>query len=392
MFVNCGAAELHVVVEGPESSALPVLLLHSLGTDLRVWDEQAASLSRRYRVIRPDLRGHGLSTVTPGPGSMAGFAGDLVALLDALGLDRVHVAGLSIGGRIAMELAALAPARVASLMLCDTALEFPPFDLWSQRAATVRAEGMAAIADAVMARWVVDHDLASSKALRRMLLSTEPEGYAAAAEALHVARGDSLAGRIACPATVIVGERDQASPVSAAEAIRDAIPGASLVVIPGVAHIPTFEAAEAVTAALSDHLRTQEALAAEAVAEDPYAAGLAVRKAVLGEAHVARASAGITPLDAPFQEYITRNVWGGIWTRPGLPRRTRSLLTLAITAALAREGEFVLHVKATRNTGVTPEEIAEVLLQVGAYAGVPTANHALKLAKETLREMEAASA
>jgi 3-oxoadipate enol-lactonase/4-carboxymuconolactone decarboxylase len=182
---------------------------------------------------------------------------------------------------------------------------------------------------------------------------------------------------------VLVGELDQASPVSAAEAIRDAIPGSSLAVLPGVSHIPTFEAAEAVTAALLAHL-------SPAPAGDTHAAGMAVRKAVLGEAHVARAQANVTALDAPFQDYITRNVWGQIWTRPGLPRHTRSLLTLAVTAALAREGEFALHVRATRNTGVTPEEIAEVLLQVGAYAGVPAANHALKIAKDILAQMEEA--
>ena len=113
---------------------------------------------------------------------------------------------------------------------------------------------------------------------------------------------------------------------------------------------------------------------------------MAVRKSVLGEAHVARAEAAKGPLDVAFQEWITRNVWGGIWTRPGLPRHTRSLLTLAMMAALGRHEEFVLHVRATRNTGVTPEEIAEVLLQVGAYAGVPAANSALKIAKRILAE------
>uniref|UniRef100_UPI00384AF286 4-carboxymuconolactone decarboxylase n=1 Tax=Falsiroseomonas ponticola TaxID=2786951 RepID=UPI00384AF286 len=117
-----------------------------------------------------------------------------------------------------------------------------------------------------------------------------------------------------------------------------------------------------------------------------YDAGLAIRKSVLGEAHVARASANITPLDAAFQEWITANVWGGVWTRPGLPRHTRSLLCLGMMAALGRHEEFELHVRATRNTGVTPEEIGEVLLQVGAYAGVPTANSAFKIAKNVLKE------
>ena len=238
-------------------------------------------------------------------------------------------------------------------------------------------------ADAVLARWVCDASLPSSRGLLRMLLTTPPAGYASAAAALRDVRAAPLAGRIACPASVIVGERDPATPPAWSEALRDAIPGATLTVIPDAAHIPTYEAAEAVTAALSAHMARVLAPPADA-----FAAGMAVRKAVLGEAHVARAEAAKGPLDAAFQEWITRNVWGGIWTRPGLPRHTRSLLTLAMMAALGRHEEFVLHLRATRNTGVTPEEIAEVLLQVGAYAGVPAANHALKLAKQTLKEME----
>ena len=163
------------------------------------------------------------------------------------------------------------------------------------------------------------------------------------------------------------------------EALREMIPGAQLVVIRDGAHIPNFEQAEATTDAILGHL--------SAFAPQPgHTGGLAIRKQVLGEAHVARAQANATPLDAAFQDWITANVWGGVWTRPGLTRHQRSLLTLAMMAALGRHEEFELHVRATRNTGVTPEEIAEVLLQVGAYAGVPAANSALKIAKRILSE------
>ncbi|WP_338662494.1 4-carboxymuconolactone decarboxylase [Pararoseomonas sp. SCSIO 73927] len=384
MFIALRGMTVHVRVEGPPG-APSLLMLHSLGTALAVWDPQAEAMARTHRVIRFDLRGHGLtsndSAAEPARGSMAALAEDAFAVLDALGVGATHVAGISIGGRIAMEMAASRPDRILSLFLLDTALEFAPASNWEARIEAVRAGGVASVAEGVMARWVVDPALPSSRALRSMLLATPAEGYIGAAEALRDARAQPLLGRLSGPATVVVGELDQATPISAAEAIRDAIPGSDLIVLPGQAHIPTFEAAEAVTAALRTHL-------SPAPAGDALAAGLAVRKAVLGEAHVARSQAAATPLDAPFQDYITRNVWGQIWTRPGLPRHTRSLLTLAVTAALAREGEFGLHVRATRNTGVTPEEIAEVLLQVGAYAGVPVANHALKIAKEILAEME----
>jgi len=383
MFIALGDLSVHVQVQGPPG-APALLMLHSLGTNGHVWDPQAEALARTHRVIRPDLRGHGLTGLVPGEATMAALAAEAFAVLDALGVESADVAGVSIGGRIAMEMSATNPGRVRSLFLLDTAMEFPPPANWSARIEAVGAGGMASVADAVMARWVADPALPSSRGLRAMLLATPPEGYAALCAALRDARAAPLAGRMGGPATVVVGELDVSSPVAAAEAIRDAIPGAALVILPGVSHIPNFEAAEAVTAALQAHLAPQPA-------GDALAAGMAVRKAVLGEAHVARAQAGITPMDAPFQDYITRNVWGQIWTRPGLPRHTRSLLTLAVTAALAREGEFGLHVRATKNTGVTPEEIAEVLLQVGAYAGVPVANHALKIAKEVLAQMENAT-
>lgn len=381
MFIQAGDLLVHASVEGP-AHAPPVLLLHSIGTSHHVWDPQAAALAQRYRVIRMDLRGHGFSGVTPQPYSMEMLARDGLALLDALGIDQAHVAGLSIGGRIAMQMAVIAPERVSSLLLLDTALEFPPADLWQQRVDAVLANGTVALVEAVMPRWVLDPSRPDSQGLRRMLLSTDREGYAGCAAALRDARAADVAGKIPVPTTVVVGDRDIPSPPEAAQAIVDAIPGSRLVVMPDAAHIPTLERAGPVTEAMLAHLDAQVGMG-----RSGQEAGLAVRKSVLGEAHVARAQSLTTALDAPFQDWITSNVWGGIWTRPGLSRHTRSLLTLAMMAALGRQEEFELHVKATRNTGVTPEELAEVLLQVGAYAGVPAANSALKIAKATLTRM-----
>ncbi|WP_431283910.1 4-carboxymuconolactone decarboxylase [Humitalea sp. 24SJ18S-53] len=378
MFLPLPGFLAHVVIEGPPE-APPVLLLHSIGTTLHVWDPQVAALATRYRLIRPDLRGHGLSGIVAGDHSMSQLAADQVALLEALGLEAAHVVGLSIGGRIAQTLAAEHPGRVASLLLLDTAMEFPPFDLWQGRIDAVRTTGTQAIVDAVMPRWVVDPTADSSQGLKQMLLATSGEGYAGAAAALRDARAEHVAGRITVPTTIVVGSLDPASPPEAAQAMAATIPGAVVRVIEGASHIPTLEFAEPTTAAIAAHLDAQWVPPADA-----HAAGMAVRRAVLGAAHVARAQAAATPLDAAFQDWITRNVWGGVWTRPGLNRRTRSLLTLAMMAALGRHEEFALHVRATRNTGVTPEEIAEVLLGVGAYAGVPAANHALKIAKEVL--------
>ena len=124
------------------------------------------------------------------------------------------------------------------------------------------------------------------------------------------------------------------------------------------------------------------------MSEDRFDKGMAVRRSVLGDAHVDRAEANKTPFDEDFQRYITENAWGFVWTRPGLDKPTRSLLTLALLAAHGHWEEFAMHIRATRNTGATPEDIKEMLFHVAVYAGVPAANRGFAIAKEAYREME----
>jgi 4-carboxymuconolactone decarboxylase len=122
------------------------------------------------------------------------------------------------------------------------------------------------------------------------------------------------------------------------------------------------------------------------MSDETFTRGLAIRKEVLGEAHVARAEAAITPLDADFQRFITEVAWGTVWARPGLDRRTRHLLTLAMLAALDKHEELAMHIAATVRTGVSIDELKEVFLQVAIYAGVPSANSAFAVAKRVLGE------
>jgi len=124
------------------------------------------------------------------------------------------------------------------------------------------------------------------------------------------------------------------------------------------------------------------------MSESPFERGLAVRRAVLGDAHVDASTENATDFTRDFQHYLTENVWGDIWTRPGLERKTRSMLVIAITAALGRLEELELHLRASRNTGVTRDEVKELLLQVGAYAGVPAANTAFKIAAKVYRQID----
>ena len=118
--------------------------------------------------------------------------------------------------------------------------------------------------------------------------------------------------------------------------------------------------------------------------DERYRAGMRVRREVLGDEHVDRAIAATTDLTAPFQDFITRGVWGDVWTRDGLDRRTRSAITLAVLTALGRENEIAMHVRAARTNGLTPEEISEVLLHTAVYAGVPAANAAFAIAQKVL--------
>ena len=123
------------------------------------------------------------------------------------------------------------------------------------------------------------------------------------------------------------------------------------------------------------------------MSEQKFEQGMKIRREVLGDAHVDRAEANKTEFDADFQRFITETAWGAVWSRPGLDRHTRHLLTIGLLAALGREHELAMHLRATQNTGVTPDEVKEVLLQVAAYAGVPAANSAIAIAKQVFSEL-----
>src|SRR5215218_569927 len=144
--------ELNYLIEGPEDA--PVLVLaNSLGTALGMWDDQAPALRERFRLLRYDHRGHGGSSVPPGPYEIEDLGRDVLALLDRLEVERVSFCGHSIGGMVGMWLASEAPERIERLVLCCTSAKFTPPEMWEERARTVRADGVGAIADAVVERW-----------------------------------------------------------------------------------------------------------------------------------------------------------------------------------------------------------------------------------------------
>jgi 3-oxoadipate enol-lactonase len=249
--------KLHRAVDGPEG-AQPLILSSSLGTTVEMWEPQVATLAERFRVVRYDRRGHGRSLVAEGPTTIDDLGGDLVELLDELGLERVSFCGLSLGGVEGMWLAVNAPARIERLALCCTASSFAPRQGWVDRAAAVRADGMGAIADAVLGRWFRPsfHDTHPEVVarFRAMLVSTPPDGYAACCEALADADLTSRLGEITSPTLVVTGSDDPVVTPAAGEALAAAIPAAVHTVVEGAAHIANVEQPNAFITALLRHL------------------------------------------------------------------------------------------------------------------------------------------
>ena len=378
--------QLHHEQIGPADA--PVLLMGgSLGTNLAMWDPQLPALTGR-RVIRFDHRGHGRSPAPPGPYSIADLGADVLALMDRLGIDRADYCGLSIGGMTGQWLAINAPERIARLVLICTSPDTLNRDAFRDRARTVREAGSTeVVADAVVANWFTEPYAAAHPDViarhRRMIVDTPVEGYAACCEA--VGGHDVRAGlsQITAPTLVIAGAQDRAIPPSQGEAIAAGVPGSRLQILDPAAHIASVERADAVNALIAQHLGG----AAGQDGSDPiHEAGMEVRRAVLGDAHVDQAIERTTEFTAPFQDFITRYAWGSVWTRPGLERQTRSAVTLAVLTALGRENEIAMHVRGALRNGMTPAEIGEVLLHTAIYAGVPAANAAYAIAQRTIAQ------
>jgi 3-oxoadipate enol-lactonase len=251
------AVDVHHELSGPAGGP-PVVLSSSLGTNLEMWDAQVGPLSGRHRVVRYDMRGHGRSPVPPGPYAIDDMGGDALALLDRLGLERVSWVGVSMGGMIGMWLAINAPERIDRLVLCCTSARMDPAG-WADRIAAIRAGGgVAAIADAVIARWLTQEwreaHPAQTAALRDALAAQPIDGYVACCEA--IAAMDLRPGlpSIAADTLVIAGRHDVATPPEEhSRPIADAIPAARYRVVEG-AHLAPIDAADAVTQLIIEHL------------------------------------------------------------------------------------------------------------------------------------------
>jgi 3-oxoadipate enol-lactonase/4-carboxymuconolactone decarboxylase len=376
-FARRGGLRIYWKLEGAADRPA-LVLLNSIGTDMGVWDRALPHLLRSFRVLRIDTRGHGASDAPDEDYSLSELAADVLAVMDAAEIQRAAVAGVSLGGMMAMELALAAPERVAALVLICTSAEMDKA-AWAERVARVRSVGTSAIADLAITRFLSPGFAKSNPeveaGLRRNLLTMQDFGYAGAAAAI---RDMDLIGRISgigAPSLVVAGNRDASTPCAGhGDRIATLIDGAQLLQL-DCAHLAPVEAPADLAGAMQRFLLATPA--AQASEEALFESGLVNRRRILGEAWVEQALACRTPFNSDFQALITRIVWHEVWGRPGLDDRTRRLLVVAMTASLGRWEEFRLHVRSgLAQQGFTSSELKETLIQTAVYAGVPAANTA----------------
>jgi 3-oxoadipate enol-lactonase len=238
---------IHVEVEGPERA--PVLMLsNSLGTNLRMWDVQVAPFTQHFRLVRYDRRGHGQSDVPKGPYSMERLGRDVLAILDALKIERINWCGLSMGGMVGMWLGANAPNRINRLILSNTSSYMADSAPWPARIAAAREQGLAALVEATLDRWFTkafrERAPQAIEPIRKMFVATNVEGYVGCVEAIRAMDHRPLLPKISAPTLVIAGREDPGTTLQAGEYIAQQIPGAKLAVLEA-AHISNIEQPQA---------------------------------------------------------------------------------------------------------------------------------------------------
>jgi 3-oxoadipate enol-lactonase len=255
--VQVGAAAIHYQIEGP-AAAPALLLLHALGADAGMWEPQMEDWSSRFRVIRCELRGHGSSLPAGVPElTIEMLARDALTVLEAAQIPRAHWCGISMGGMIAMWVAARHSERVARLVLCNTSAYLPPSSLWQSRLDTVRRDGMEAIAPAIIERWFTPQFRAQAservERVRSMLLKVDPGSYAAACAAIRDMDQRADLTRIRVPTLVVCGDQDPATPLPHSQALCERIPGSQFELL-RASHLSNVEAPQAFTAAIGGFL------------------------------------------------------------------------------------------------------------------------------------------
>ncbi|MFN0262375.1 3-oxoadipate enol-lactonase [Tepidamorphus sp. 3E244] len=222
-----------------------IVLINSLGTDFRIWNTVIEAIENDWRILAYDKRGHGLSQAKPFPYAMDDHVDDLLGLLDHLGIDRVVVAGVSVGGMISLGLLARAPGRVAGAMLCDTGHRIGTRELWDTRIETAMEQGLHPLAQGTLERWFPEpfREQYPEQLVgwRAMLTRTTAAGYAGTSAAIRDADFTEAAGHVAVPVLCITGEHDMATPTELGRELAGLIPGAEFAQVDGAGHLPMID-------------------------------------------------------------------------------------------------------------------------------------------------------
>lgn len=262
MRIKTNTIEINVELSGKEGAPV-VVLSHSLASSLLMWNPQMDALNPYFQVLRYDMRGHGKSDITSGPYTLELLADDVVGLLDALKIGRVHFVGLSIGGMIGQSLALNHAHRLRSLALCDTAPMVPQEaqPIWQERINITISKGMEAQVDETMERWFtpsfLKQRLPMVEIIRKQILATSVPGYIGCAEAIRRLNYLDRLPEIKLPTLIMVGEDDPGTPVSASEAIHKRLSSSKLVILPSARHLSNIEQAEAFNEILLKFLKDQ---------------------------------------------------------------------------------------------------------------------------------------
>jgi 3-oxoadipate enol-lactonase/4-carboxymuconolactone decarboxylase len=364
----------------------------------------ASHLADRYHVVAWDLPGHGRNRAVGERFGLAELASGVLELVESVLAERSEpggtfcYAGDSVGGAVGLQLALDHPGRLASAVLLCTGAKIGEQTGWYERAEKVRRSGTPIMVSSSAERWFADGFLSRhpevATGLLHALQDADREGYAQVCEALADFDVRSRLGEIAVPVLAVAGDEDVATPPALLEEIALGVQHGQLIILDQVAHLAAAEAPEMVAELIDEHLSGRPhidgsgTVPAGDTLQARYEAGMAVRREVLGDDHVDRANASITDLTRDFQELITTYAWGSIWTRPGLDRRSRSMITLTALIAGGHHDELAMHVRAALRNGLSRDEIKEVLLQSAIYCSVPSANSAFKIANEVLSERD----
>ncbi len=259
MNINVGGNQVKYEIEGPDSAPV-VLMSHSLAADLSQWDPQVAELARNYRVVRYDILGHGGTDAPAGPYTLDKLAEQAAGLLKALGIDRVHFLGLSLGGMIGQVLALREPQCLASLLLCDTTSRILPETrpLWDERIKISLQEGMEPLVEPTITRWFTPGFRKTQtgvvEKVRGMIRKTPPAGYAGCCQAIAPLDLTARLHGVRLETLIVVGEEDPGTPVAMSREIQGQIHGSELVIIPEASHLSNLEQPDAFNRAVTSFL------------------------------------------------------------------------------------------------------------------------------------------